>query len=96
MQLLVHNRSDSTKMRGATIRFIAILNLIIDLSNKLTIVHRYYYLLNNVITMFVVESILSSQFAWVNVFSYSNLSLKHAYMNFPKLSIVCCVSRYVQ
>jgi len=42
--------------------------------------------------MFLVESILSSQFAWVSVFSSSNLSLKHAYMNFPKLSIVCCVS----
>ena len=45
--------------------------------------------------MFVVETILSSQFAWVSVFSSNNLSLKHAYMNFPKLSIVRCVSRYV-
>jgi len=46
--------------------------------------------------MFVVENILSSQFAWVSVFSSSNPSLKHAYMKFPKLSIACCVSRYVQ
>ena len=46
--------------------------------------------------MLVVETILSSQFAWVSVFSSSNLSLKHAYINFPKLSIVCCVSRYVE
>ena len=45
--------------------------------------------------MFVVETILSSQFAWVSVFSSGNLSLKHAYMNFPKLSIVCCLSRYI-
>jgi len=37
--------------------------------------------------MFVVETILSSQFAWVSVFSSSNLSLKHAYINFSKLSI---------
>ena len=42
--------------------------------------------------MFVVETILSSQFAWVSVFSSSNLSLKHAYINFSKLSIACCVS----
>ena len=41
--------------------------------------------------MFVVETILFSQFAWVSVFSSSNLSVKHAYMAFPKLSIVCCV-----
>jgi len=41
--------------------------------------------------MFVVESILSSQFAWVSIFSSSNRSLKLAYMNLPKLSIVCCV-----
>ena len=53
--------------------------------------------------MFVVETILSSQFAWVSVFSSSNLSLKRAYMNFPKSEIkpfmlcmlcmlcVCCV-----
>jgi len=46
--------------------------------------------------MFVVETILFSQFAWVSVFSSSNLSLKLAYINFPKLSIVRCVSRYVQ
>ena len=46
--------------------------------------------------MFVVEIIISSQSAWVNVFSSSNLSLKHAYMNFPKLTTVCCVSRYVR
>ena len=46
--------------------------------------------------MFVVETILSSQFAWVSVFSSSNLSLKHAYVNFSKLSTACCVSRYVQ
>ena len=42
--------------------------------------------------MFVAKTILSSQFAWVSVFSSSNLSLKHVYMNVPKLSIVCCVS----
>jgi len=46
--------------------------------------------------MFVVETILSSQFAWVSVFSSSNLSLRRAYMNFPKLSIVFCVSQYVR
>jgi len=46
--------------------------------------------------MFVVETILSSQFPWVSVFSSSNLSLKHAYINFSRLSIACCVSRYVQ
>jgi len=46
--------------------------------------------------MFVVENILSPQFAWVSVFSSSNLSLKHDYVNFPKLSVVCCVSRYVR
>ena len=62
----------------------------------MAVVHRYYYLLNNAITMFVVETILSSQYAWVSVFSSSNLSLKHAYMNFPKLNIVCCVSWYVR
>ena len=62
----------------------------------MTVVHRYYYLLNNAITMSVVEYILSSQSAWVSVFNSSNLSLKHAYMNFPKLSIVCCISRYVR
>jgi len=45
--------------------------------------------------MFMVETILSSQFTWVSVFSSSNLSLKHAYMNFPKLSIVFCASRYL-
>ena len=62
----------------------------------MAVVRRYYYLLNNAITMFVVETILSSQYAWVSVFSSSNLSLKRAYMNFPKLNIVCCVSRYVR
>jgi len=46
--------------------------------------------------MFVVETILSSKFVWVSVFSYSNLSLKHAYINCSKLNIACCVSRYVQ
>ena len=46
--------------------------------------------------MYVVETILSSQFAWASVFSSSNLSLKHAYINFSKLSIACCVSPYVQ
>jgi len=46
--------------------------------------------------MFVAETVLSSQFAWVSVFSSGNLSLKHVYMNFPKLSIICCVSRYVR
>jgi len=45
--------------------------------------------------MFVVETILSSQFAWVSVFSSSNLSLKHAYINYSKLSIASCVSWYV-
>ena len=44
----------------------------------------------------MVETILSSQFAWVSVFSSRNLSLKHAYINFTKLSIACRVSRYVQ
>ena len=58
----------------------------------MTVVHRYYYLLNNVVTVFVAKTILSSQFAWVSVFSSSNLSLKHVYVNFLKLSIVCCVS----
>ena len=62
----------------------------------MAVVHRYCYLLNDVITMFVVENILSSQFAWVSVYSSSNLSLKHAYINFPKLSILRCVFRYVQ
>ena len=52
--------------------------------------------LNNVVTVFVVETILFSQFAWVSFFSSSNLPLKHVYMNLPKLSIVCCVSRYVR
>jgi len=42
--------------------------------------------------MFVVETILSSQFAWVSVFSYSNLSLKYVDMNSPKLSTIYCVS----
>ena len=52
--------------------------------------------------MFVVETILPFQFAWVSVFSSSSvssslvLSLKHAYINFSKLSIACCVSRYAQ
>jgi len=46
--------------------------------------------------MFVVKTILSFQFAWVSVFSSSNVSLKHAYINFSKLSIVCCISWYVQ
>ena len=46
--------------------------------------------------MFVVETILSSQFAWVSVFSSSNLSLKHAYVKFPKLSIVRFVFGYAQ
>jgi len=46
--------------------------------------------------MFVVETILFSQFTWVSVFSSSNLSIKLAYTNFPKLSTVRCVSRYVQ
>jgi len=46
--------------------------------------------------MFVVETILSFQVAWFSVLSSSNLSLKHAYINFSKLSNVCCVSRYVQ
>jgi len=46
--------------------------------------------------MFVIEIILSSQFAWFSVISSSNLSLKHVYMNFPKLNIVCCVFRYVR
>ena len=40
----------------------------------------------------MVETTLSSKFAWVSVFSSGNLSLKHVDMNFPKLSIVCCVS----
>ena len=44
----------------------------------------------------MVETILSSQFAWVSVFSSSYLSLKHAYMNFPKLGTVRCASQYVQ
>ena len=35
------------------------------------------------------SKLLSSQFAWVSVSSSSNLLLKHVYMNFPKLSIVC-------
>ena len=58
----------------------------------MAIVHRYYYLLNNVITMFVVETILSSQFASVSVFSSSKLSLKHSYINFSKLNTARCVS----
>jgi len=39
--------------------------------------------------MFVVKTSLSSLFAQVSVFSSSNMSLIDAYMNFPKLSIVC-------
>ena len=46
--------------------------------------------------MFVVETILSSQFARINVFISSNLTLKHAYINLSKFSIVCCISRSVQ
>ena len=35
--------------------------------------------------MFVVENILSSQFAWVSVFSSGNLSLKHTYIKLPEI-----------
>jgi len=38
-------------------------------------VHSYYYILNNVVKIFVVETILSCQVAWVSVFSSSNLLL---------------------
>jgi len=42
--------------------------------------------------VFVIETVLPYQFAWVSVFSL----VKYVYMNFPKLSIVFCVSRYVR
>jgi len=56
--------------------------------------HRYYYFLSNVITIFVVETTLSSHFDWFSVFTSSNLSLKLSYTNVSKLSIP--LSRYVQ
>jgi len=48
-----------------------------------------HYLLNKLITMFVVETCSSSQFASASVFSSSGMSLASACMNLPELSIVC-------
>ena len=46
--------------------------------------------------MFVVETVLSSQSAWVSVFNSSNLSLKHTYIKLPEIKHCTCVFRYVQ
>jgi len=62
----------------------------------LAVFHKYCYVLNNVTTVFVVETVLSSQFAWVSVFNPSNLSLKHAYIKLPEIKHCTCVFQYVQ